>query len=99
MSSLIRKQFSSQTSSSCTGPTIVRNIAEILDRLFTPVTTVTPKTASSPRGKIFSDKGRGTLFWEVADTSDEEEGLEHLTQEKDRGSVFQIEWIRRYSAE
>jgi hypothetical protein len=78
---------------------LFENIAEVLDKLFTPVTTVTPKTASSPRGKIFSDKTRGTLFWEVADTSDEEEGLEHLSQEKEGSSVFQIEWIRRYSAE
>jgi len=51
--------------------------------------TVTPKTSSAPRGVIFAD--RGTSFWEVAESSEEDESLEH---KEEGGNVFRIEWIR-----
>jgi YT521-B-like domain len=65
-----------------------------------PKTTITPRTNSAPRGKIFEDEVRGTVFWEVAESSDDEEEDEaenDQPQEKEGakwGNPFKIEWIK-----
>ena len=62
-----------------------------------PKTTITPKTDSAPRGKIFEDEGRGTVFWEIAESSEDEGGDEEGEQVKsdDRwGNPFRVEWIK-----
>lgn len=61
-----------------------------------PKTTVTPKTDSAPRGKIFEDEVRGTVFWEVSNSSDEEERDEEVTQDERWGNPFRVEWIKWY---
>jgi len=58
-----------------------------------PTTTVTPRTASAPRGVIFADKARGRSFWEVAESSEDDDTTEHK-EEKAGGNVFRIDWIR-----
>ena len=57
--------------------------------------TVTPKTASVPRGKIITDNGRGTTFWEVAESSDEDIVADVEPMEKHWSRPFQVEWISR----
>jgi hypothetical protein len=66
-----------------------------------PKTTVTPRTNTAPRGKIFEDEVRGTVFWEVADSSDEEEEDEAENDQLQAGkegakwgNPFKIEWIK-----
>jgi len=62
-----------------------------------PKTTVTPKTELAPRGKIFEDEVRGTVFWEVADSSDEEDVGDEEEKVNERwGNPFKIEWIKWY---
>jgi hypothetical protein len=65
-----------------------------------PKTKVTPRTNAAPRGKIFEDDVRGTVFWEVADSSDEEEEETEGDQAKpvDKwGNTFRIDWIKSFS--
>lgn len=64
-----------------------------------PKTTITPRTNSAPRGKIFEDEVRGTVFWEVAESSDDEEEDEAETQPQGKegakwGNPFKVEWIK-----
>jgi hypothetical protein len=65
-----------------------------------PKTTITPRTHSAPRGKIFEDEVRGTVFWEVAESSDndeEDEAERDQPQGKEGakwGNPFKIEWIK-----
>lgn len=60
-----------------------------------PKMTVTKRTESTPRGKIFEDDMRGTLFWEVAESSEEERNDMQQQKSKDiLGRPFQIEWIK-----
>lgn len=59
--------------------------------------TVTPPTASVPRGRIITDNFRGTTFWEVAESSDEETAAELGPVEKHWSLPFQIEWISKYA--
>ena len=55
---------------------------------------VTPKTDSAPRGKIIEDEVRGTLFWEVAESSDKEKKDTEQQKSSDVWSrPFRIEWI------
>lgn len=64
-----------------------------------PKTTVTPRTTTAPRGKIFEDEVRGTVFWEVAESSEDEEVDEEGEQVKadERwGNPFRVEWIKWY---
>ena len=60
-----------------------------------PKTTVTPRTSTAPRGKIFEDEVCGTIFWEIAESSEEEE-VEGLPPRGDDkwGNLFRIEWIK-----
>jgi YT521-B-like domain len=65
-----------------------------------PKTTITPRTDKAPKGKIFEDEVRGTVFWEIADSSDDDEADE---PEGDRaksgerwGNPFRIEWVKWY---
>lgn len=66
-----------------------------------PKTTVTPRTNSAPRGKIFEDDVRGTVFWEVADSSEDEDtespGDQGSKGEKKWGNPFKVEWIKWYA--
>src|SRR5271154_2791248 len=67
-----------------------------------PKTKVTPRTTTAPRGKIFEDEVRGTVFWEVAESSEEEEVDEEGEQvkaEEKWGNPFRIEWIKWYGAD
>ena len=64
-----------------------------------PKITVTPRTGSAPRGKIFEDEVRGTVFWEVADSSEEDEDDGDAEQSKPDnkwGNPFKVEWIKWY---
>lgn len=67
-----------------------------------PKTTVTPRTNSAPRGKIFEDDVRGTVFWEVAEFSEDEDlnaqGDQSSKEETKWGNPFKIEWIKWYLA-
>ena len=72
-----------------------------------PKATLTPATATAPRGKIIDDSARGTIFWEsealedpdVASkagqdaSSGEEEGREGSSPDAAWGRPFKIEWI------
>lgn len=65
-----------------------------------PKTTVTPRTSTAPRGKIFEDEVRGTVFWEIAESSDEDdlgdtEG-EPVKSGERWGNPFRVEWIKWY---
>ena len=65
-----------------------------------PKSKVTPRTNTAPRGKIFEDDVRGTVFWEVADSSDDEEEETEGDQAKpvDKwGNPFRIDWIKWFS--
>jgi hypothetical protein len=55
--------------------------------------TVAPETASVPRGKIVTDDFRGTAFWEVADSSDEDDAVE--TAEPRWSLPFPLVWIKK----
>ena len=58
--------------------------------------TVTPKTDSVPRGKIITDNFRGTTFWEVAESSSEEDnGAENESTEIKWSLPFPLKWITR----
>jgi hypothetical protein len=59
--------------------------------------TITPRTASVPRGKIITDNYRGTTFWEVAESSDDETAPELGPVEKHWSLPFQVEWISKYA--
>lgn len=62
-------------------------------------TTVTPRTNTAPRGKIFEDDVRGTVFWEIADSSEDDETDAQGEQSKGDtkwGNPFKIEWIKWY---
>jgi hypothetical protein len=63
-----------------------------------PKTIITPRTKTAPRGKIFEDDARGTVFWEVAELSDEEyDGDMDPDQPKGaekRSNPFRVEWIK-----
>jgi len=66
-----------------------------------PKITVTPRTSNAPRGKIFEDEVRGTVFWEIADSSEdedpEEEAGESIQPKEEAtkwGNPFCIEWIK-----
>lgn len=60
-----------------------------------PKTKVTPRTNTAPRGKIFEDGVRGTVFWEVAESSDEDDVDAALPKAADKwGNPFRIEWIK-----
>jgi len=64
-----------------------------------PKTTVTPRTKTAPRGKIFEDDVRGTVFWEVAESDDDEEADtegEQLKVDDKWGNPFRIDWIKWY---
>lgn len=63
-----------------------------------PRTTVTPRTVSAPRGKIFEDELRGTVFWEVAESSDDEDDdPESESKANDNwGNPFRIDWFKWY---
>jgi len=63
-----------------------------------PKTTVTPRTNNAPRGKIFEDEARGTVFWEIAESSDEDDtGDAEQVRAQDRwGNPFRVEWIKWY---
>lgn len=64
-----------------------------------PKTKVTPRTNAAPRGKIFEDDVRGTVFWEVADSSDDDEEETEGDQAKpvDKwGNPFRIGWIKSF---
>jgi YT521-B-like domain len=72
-----------------------------LAQLVGPRTTVTPKTDSAPRGKIFEDEARETVFWEVAESSEDEiEGDEEVEGNREKitretwGNTFKVEWIK-----
>lgn len=63
-----------------------------------PKTTITPRTKTAPRGKIFEDEARGTVFWEVAELSDEEDDGE-VDPDQPKGvekwsNPFRVEWIK-----
>lgn len=64
-----------------------------------PKTTVTPRTNTAPRGKIFEDEVRGTVFWEIADSSEDDEADDQGDQlpkgDTKWGNPFKIEWIKR----
>ena len=67
-----------------------------------PKTTVTPRTSTAPRGKIFEDEVRGTVFWEVAESSEDEDVAEEGEQVKadERwGNPFRVEWIKWYETD
>src|SRR5208282_4474860 len=63
-----------------------------------PKTIITPRTKIGPRGKIFEDEVRGTVFWEVAELSDEEDdGDMDPGQPKGaekKSNPFRVEWIK-----
>jgi hypothetical protein len=81
---------------------IADNISDspVLPHLAGPKTTVTPRTSAAPRGKIFEDDVRGTVFWEVAQSSEDEDseaqGDQSSKGEKKWGNPFKIEWIKWY---
>ena len=61
-------------------------------QLIGPSVTATPRTGATPKGKIFEDAVRGTIFWETVDLTDD-------TEESDRsetswGNIFRVEWIK-----
>jgi hypothetical protein len=62
-----------------------------------PKSKVTPRTNTAPRGKIFEDDVRGTVFWEVADSSDEEEEETEAKPVEKWGNPFRIDWIKWFS--
>ena len=74
------------------------NIVESPVLLAGPKTTVTPRTSSAPRGKIFEDEVRGTVFWEIAESSEDEEPDAQSDQpskgDTKWGNPFEIEWIK-----
>jgi hypothetical protein len=77
-----------ETEETATSPSIV---------LAGPKTTVTPRTNSAPRGKIFEDEVRGTVFWEVAESSDDDDvDSEHVKEANAWGNPFRIEWVKWY---
>ena len=57
--------------------------------------TITPQTESAPRGKIITDDYRGTSFWEVAESSDQDNQVEDEPGGTDWSLPFQVEWITR----
>src|SRR5438045_9627144 len=62
-----------------------------------PKTKVTPRTENCPRGKIFEDEVRGTVFWEVAESSEDDDGdfdAYQLKAVEKWGNPFRIEWIK-----
>lgn len=61
-----------------------------------PKVIVTPKTGQAPRGKIIEDVVRGTVFWEIAESSEEEDNLEGGPSKPDEkwGNPFKVEWIK-----
>jgi len=63
-----------------------------------PKTTVTPRTSSAPRGKIFEDDFRGTVFWEIAESSDDDDAgdAEQVRGQYRWGNTFRVEWIKWY---
>ena len=60
-------------------------------QLIGPNIIVTPRTETSPCGKIFEDTVRGTTFWEVVDFSDT---TKSERDETSWGNIFRVEWIR-----
>ena len=65
-----------------------------------PKAKVTPRTNTAPRGKIFEDDVRGTVFWEIADSSDDEEEETEGEQAKPAdkwGNPFRVLWIKWFS--
>jgi hypothetical protein len=65
-----------------------------------PKSKITPRTDTAPRGKIFEDDVRGTVFWEVAESSDDEEEETEGDQAKPAdkwGNPFRIDWIKWFS--
>ncbi len=56
---------------------------------------VTPKTEAVPRGKIITDNFRGTTFWEVADSSDEDNAVDNESPEIKWSLPFPLRWITR----
>lgn len=68
-----------------------------------PKTTITPRNKTAPRGKIFEDDVRGTVFWEVAESSGDEDSGSQDDQpprvaETKWGNPFKMEWIKWYFA-
>ena len=63
-----------------------------------PKLTVTPRTKQAPRGKIFEDEARGTVFWEIAESSEEEGDIEGGQPKANGkwGHPFKIEWINSF---
>ena len=57
---------------------------------------VTPKTTSAPRGKIITDRSRGTTFWEVSESGDEGSSPEELQEETNWAMPFKVQWITTY---
>ena len=67
-----------------------------------PKTKVTPRTKTAPRGKIFEDDVRGIVFWEVADSSDDDDEDTEGDQIKPTdkwGNPFRIDWIKWFLLE
>lgn len=65
-----------------------------------PKVKTTPRTKNGPRGKIFEDEVRGTVFWEVAESSGDDEDDVNQYQPKvadTLGNTFQIEWVKWFS--
>lgn len=66
-----------------------------------PTSNETPPTATAPRGWIYNDSARGTIFWESgkADTDtaqqkqEEEEELERSGRWQQWSKQFSIEWV------
>jgi len=63
-----------------------------------PHSTVTPVTASAPRGRIIDDSARGTIFWEAESSDDEQKGSPvkgegESVGNQNWGRQFAIEWV------
>ena len=101
MASEIRDTRKAEASKSAeTGATLTISDPPVM--LAGPKTTSTPRTSKAPRGKIFEDAARGTVFWEVAESSDDEQeedgaDAEHKASKEEAskwGNPFRIEWIK-----
>jgi hypothetical protein len=101
-SEILDTKKSEHSKSTETGSSIRVSSPPIL--LAGPKTTVTPRTAKAPRGKIFEDEVRGTVFWEVAESSDSEDESGETSERiplkgeaSNWGNPFRVEWIKSYA--
>jgi hypothetical protein len=62
-----------------------------------PRSITTPATEHAPRGHIIDDSSRGTIFWEVELSDDEEEANSESGNAEEEpvtwGKPFRIEWM------